>query len=67
MKKLVNQVVNEIFRQIDPNLDLALDVPVRPMDARGLNGSSQREKEAVTKSQILYWYPRIPLALKGLK
>ena len=34
VKKLKNQVRNEIFRQM--SLTLALDVPVRPMDAKGL-------------------------------
>ena len=37
VKKLVNQVINEIFRQMTITLTLALDVPVRPMDAKGLN------------------------------
>ena len=36
VKKLVNQVINEIFRQMTITLTLALDVPVRPMDAKGL-------------------------------
>ena len=35
MEKLKNQLRNEIFRQI--SLTLTLDVPVRPMDAKGLN------------------------------
>ena len=34
-KKLVSQVINEIFRQMTITLTLALDVPVRPMDAKG--------------------------------
>ena len=40
VKKLVNQVRNEIFRQmtITITLTLALDVPVRPMDAKRLTG-----------------------------
>ena len=33
-KKLVNQVINEIFRQM--TMTLTLDIPVRPMDAKGL-------------------------------
>ena len=36
MKKLVNQVINEIFRQMTITLTLPLDVPVRPMEANGL-------------------------------
>ena len=36
MKKLVNQVINEIFKQMTITLTLPLDVPVRPMDAKGL-------------------------------
>ena len=36
VKKLVNQVINEIFRQMTITLTLALDVPVRPVDAKGL-------------------------------
>ena len=36
VKKLVNQVINEIFRQMAITLTLPLDVPVRPMDAKGL-------------------------------
>ena len=40
MKKLVNQVINEIFRQMTITLTLALDVPVRPMDAKGLSECS---------------------------
>ena len=35
VKKLENQVRNEIFRQMSLTLTLALDVPVRPMDAKG--------------------------------
>ena len=38
MKKLVNQVINEMFRQMTITLTLPLDVPVRPMDAKGLRG-----------------------------
>ena len=37
MKKLVNQLINEIFRQMTITLTLALDVPVCPMDAKGLS------------------------------
>ena len=33
---MVNQVINEIFRQMTITLTLRLDVPVRPMDAKGL-------------------------------
>ena len=33
VKKLVNQAINEIFRQMTITLTLPLDVPVRPMDA----------------------------------
>ena len=33
-----NQVRNEIFRQMSLTLTLPLDIPVRPMDAKGLNG-----------------------------
>ena len=44
MKKLVNQVINEIFRQL--TLTLELDVPVRPMDAKGLS-SADKLKEFV--------------------
>ena len=36
MKKLKNQVSNEIFRQMSLTLTLPLDVPVCPMDAKGL-------------------------------
>ena len=36
VKKLLNQVINEIFRQMTMTLTLALDVPVRPMDAKRL-------------------------------
>ena len=36
VKKLVNQVINEISRQMTITLTLALDVPVRPMDVKGL-------------------------------
>ena len=36
MKKLENQVRNEIFRQMSLTSTLALDVLVRPMDAKGL-------------------------------
>ena len=42
VKKLVNQVINEIFRQMTVTLTLPLDVPVRPMDAKGLNGGCMR-------------------------
>ena len=35
-KKLKDQVRNEIFRQMSLTLTLPLDVPVRPMDAKGL-------------------------------
>ena len=36
MEKLKNQVRKEIFRQMSLTLTLPLDVPVRPMDAKGL-------------------------------
>ena len=36
VKKLVNKVINEIFRQMP--ITLTLDVPARPMDAKGLKG-----------------------------
>ena len=36
MKKLANQVINEIFRHMTITLTLRFDVPVRPMDAKGL-------------------------------
>ena len=36
MKKLVNEVINEIFRQMTITMTLRLDVLVRPMDAKGL-------------------------------
>ena len=36
VEKLENQVRNEIFRQMSLTSTLALDVPVRPMDAKGL-------------------------------
>ena len=36
MKKLENQVRNEIFRQMSLTSTLALDVPVCPVDAKGL-------------------------------
>ena len=36
---MVNQVINEIFRQMTITLTLPLDVPVRPMDAKGLNST----------------------------
>ena len=38
VKKLVNEAINEIFRQL--TLTLELDVPVRPMDAKGLSDFS---------------------------
>ena len=38
VKKLENQVRNEIFKQMSLTSTLALDVLVRPMDAKGLNG-----------------------------
>ena len=34
---LKNQVKNELFRQMSLTLTLPLDVPVRRMDAKGLN------------------------------
>ena len=37
MKKLENQIINEIFRQLTLTLTLEWDVPVRPMDVKGLN------------------------------
>ena len=42
MKKLKNQVRNEIFRQLSLTLTLTLplDVPVHPMDAKGLSSVS---------------------------
>ena len=43
MKKLENQVRNEIFRQMSLTSTLALDVPVRPMDAKGLTLSHQHD------------------------
>ena len=36
VKKLKNEVKNEIFRQMSLTSTLALDVPVRPMHAKGL-------------------------------
>ena len=33
---MINQVINEIFRQMTITLTLPLDVPVRPMDEKGL-------------------------------
>ena len=36
-----NQVRNEIFRQMSLTLTLPLDVPVRPMDVKGLNTRSR--------------------------
>ena len=36
-EKLENQVRNEIFRQMSLTLTLPLDVPVRPVDAKGLS------------------------------
>ena len=36
MEKLKNQVRNEIFRQMSLTLTYPLDVPVRPIDAKGL-------------------------------
>ena len=41
VKKLVNQVINEIFRQMTITLTLPLDVPVRPMDTKGLSEECQ--------------------------
>ena len=35
VKKLENEVRNEIFRQMSLTSTLALDVKVRPMDAKG--------------------------------
>ena len=40
VKKLKNQVRNEIFRQMSLTLTLLLDVLVRPMDAKGLRTHS---------------------------
>ena len=37
VKKLVNQVINEIFRQLTLTLTLELDVRVHPMDAKGIS------------------------------
>ena len=34
-----NQVRNEIFRQMSLTLTLPLDVPVSPMDVKGLNAN----------------------------
>ena len=44
VKKLVNQVINEIFRQMTITMTLPLDVPVRPMDAKGLKGTLCTQK-----------------------
>ena len=33
---MVNQVINEIFRQLTLTLTLELDVPVHPMDTKRL-------------------------------
>ena len=49
MKKLVNQVINEIFRQMTLTLTLALGVAVRPMDAKGLSTYGKKKKK---KSEI---------------
>ena len=35
-EKLENQVRNEIFRQMSLTLTLTLDVPIRPVDAKGI-------------------------------
>ena len=43
MKKLKNQARNEIFRQMSLTLTLPLDVPVRPMDAKGLKRRNYQE------------------------
>ena len=48
VKKLENEVRNEIFRQMSLTSTLALDVPVRPMDAKELKGG---------------WYADIPVHL----
>ena len=49
MKQLVNQVINELFRQLTLTLTLELDVPVRPKDTKGLNFflSSIKTKAAI--------------------
>ena len=44
VKKLKNQVRNEILRQMSLPLTSPLDVPVRPMDAKGLKDNSNNNK-----------------------
>ena len=51
MKKLVNQVINEIFRQMTITLTLALDVPVRPMDVKGLSDISNEQRTTFSPAE----------------
>ena len=39
---MVNQVINEIFRQMTKTLTLAFDVPVRPMVKKGLTAAVRK-------------------------
>ena len=52
-----NQVRNEIFRQMSLTLTLPLDVPVRPMDAKGLTLSAAQDVIHVikTRSRLRVW------------
>ena len=47
MKKLKNQVRNEKIRQMSLTLTLPLDVPVHPMDAKGLSHFMSKEPRVV--------------------
>ena len=68
VKKLVNQVINEIFRQMTITLTLALDVPVRPIDApvRPMDAKGLRVREGPMCKQSFRDFPPSGL-LEALK
>ena len=51
VKKLENPVRNEIFRQMSLTSTLALDVPVRPVDAKGLE--QKKENFYLRQNEVL--------------
>ena len=57
-----NQVRNEIFRQMSLTLTLTLDVPVRPMDTKGLKWAYLHSavKPFSTKMFIIITTHRLP-------
>ena len=63
MKKLVTQVINEIFRQITITLTLPLDVLVRPMDAKGLTSLSNR---LLLIFQVMWLYEKYFATMKDI-